>query len=229
MHAFEGLNFEHPPVPVPRPPLLTHRILPPVEGRKTAAAAAKAELRPNRWLVRLGGGDSQGEGGGSSRVLGGRDRQLPPEMTPENLLEKVRGSGGGFCMEDDWKNVAPEAKSWGVERVDLVGWNAARRMTCTRRGVVVLNALPSPGGVEASSRIARVEGRGFLSSDFSAFGSNKIDADLVAEFLARPSLSVPSIPKPRAEPACVHHVHYLAKEREMQPRSCSYLVSAHLV
>lgn len=68
--------------------------------------------------------------------------------------------------------------------------------------------------------------RFFVLRFFSAFGSNKIDADLVAEFLARPSLSVPSIPKP---PACVHHVHYLAKERETQPRSCTYLVSAHLV
>lgn len=64
-----------------------------MQGRKTAAAAAKAELRPNRWFVRLGehndAGGASGESGGGG-VSGPETRQLPPEMTAENLLKKAR-------------------------------------------------------------------------------------------------------------------------------------------
>lgn len=57
-------------------------------GRTTAAAAAKAELRANRWMVRLGARDTANAGGGGSEEAG--ERQLPPEMTAENLLKKAR-------------------------------------------------------------------------------------------------------------------------------------------
>ncbi|CAM9447390.1 unnamed protein product, partial [Hapterophycus canaliculatus] len=62
------------------------------QGRKTAAAAAKAELRANRWLVRLGNGGGGGDGGGrdGGGETGLRARELPPEMTADNLLKKVR-------------------------------------------------------------------------------------------------------------------------------------------
>ncbi len=63
------------------------------KGRKTAAAAAKAELRPNRWFVRLGerndAGNASGESDGGG-VSGAETRELPPEMTADNLLKKAR-------------------------------------------------------------------------------------------------------------------------------------------
>lgn len=65
-------------------------------GRTTAAAAAKAELRANRWMVRLGArdtanaGEATGGGGGGTGSEEAGERQLPPEMTAENLLKKAR-------------------------------------------------------------------------------------------------------------------------------------------
>ncbi|CAM9577408.1 unnamed protein product, partial [Ectocarpus sp. 4 AP-2014] len=64
------------------------QILSETQGRTTAAAAAKAELRANRWMVRLGVRDTANAGGGGSKEAG--ERQLPPEMTAENLLKKAR-------------------------------------------------------------------------------------------------------------------------------------------
>eukprot|EP00903_Cladosiphon_okamuranus_P012722 g11894.t1 len=100
------------------------------QGRKTAAAAAKAELRPNRWLVRLGERDLApgGEGGGggvgsgSAGVSAGRDRQLPPEMTPKNLLEKARcilhaRPAGIQCLRNALRSIDP-AGNGKIDRED---------------------------------------------------------------------------------------------------------------
>ncbi|CAN0067886.1 unnamed protein product [Ascophyllum nodosum] len=82
-------------------------------GTKTAAVAVRAELRANRWVVHQGlrgkgqedvgindgvgvDGDGNGYGDDEENVAESvspgeeRTRQLPPEMTAENLLKKAR-------------------------------------------------------------------------------------------------------------------------------------------
>ncbi|CAM9350177.1 unnamed protein product [Pylaiella littoralis] len=101
------------------------------QGRKTAAAAAKAELRVNRWLVRLAdhqdsgtGGDGEGAGGGAES--GGLIRQLPPEMTAENLLKRaqvvIRGRPAGIQrLRSALRSVDP-AGNGKLDREDVSRW-----------------------------------------------------------------------------------------------------------
>ncbi|CAM9335239.1 unnamed protein product [Scytosiphon promiscuus] len=97
------------------------------QGRKTAAAAAKAELRANRWFVRLGQQASGGDGGSGDDGDGGsggvRSRELPPEMTADNLLKKAqlvihRRPAGIHCLRNALRSVDP-AGNGKLDREDV--------------------------------------------------------------------------------------------------------------
>lgn len=58
-------------------------------GSKTAGSAAKAELQTNRWLVRQGQHETAEAENDESGGREGRTRELPPEMTATNILNRA--------------------------------------------------------------------------------------------------------------------------------------------